>query len=151
MIKYQGSCWNGAVVAQLIRNQQAVGSNPISSSILKVVQKYLGYLFWFLKWDLKQGENCLAIVIYTNPDGVHEFASFVSNQFKNITHKAPTKSADIRYSHRSGVDLYSKEEYNSFGWVRANDVVNEWYWNNFTQNYADAVYNKAKQIQEKYL
>ena len=37
---------------------------------------------------------------------------------------------------------YAEKQYNNFGWVRANDVVNEGYWNNFTRNYADAVHNK---------
>ena len=36
----------------------------------------------------------------------------------------------------------TKSQYNNFGWVRANDVVSEGYWDNFTRNYADAVYNK---------
>ena len=38
---------------------------------------------------------------------------------------------------------YTKKQYNDFGWVRANDVVSEGYWDNFTRNYADAVYNKG--------
>ena len=37
---------------------------------------------------------------------------------------------------------YTEKQYNNFGWVRANDVVNEGYWDNFTRNYADAVNNK---------
>lgn len=37
-------------------------------------------------------------VIYTAPDGTHEFVSLVSEQFKSIDNANPTKDADIRYS-----------------------------------------------------
>lgn len=38
--------------------------------------------------------------IYTHPDGVHEFVSYTSNQFKNADNKTPTSDPDIRYSER---------------------------------------------------
>lgn len=37
---------------------------------------------------------------------------------------------------------YTEKQYNKFGWVRANDIINEGYWDNFTRNYSDAVNNK---------
>ena len=40
-------------------------------------------------------------------------------------------------------DTYTKTQYNNFGWVRDNDILNEGYWDNFTRNYADAVYSKG--------
>ena len=42
---------------------------------------------------------------------------------------------------------YTKEQYESFGWVRANNVINAGYWRNFTENFAQAVsgnYNYPK-------
>ena len=56
--------------------------------------------------------------------------------------KSPTQtrgSPDAKTSR----ETYTKTQYNNFGWVRANDVVSEGYWDNFTRNYADAVYNKG--------
>ena len=37
---------------------------------------------------------------------------------------------------------YTKEEYENFGWVRANNILSAGYWKNFTANFADAVANK---------
>ena len=37
---------------------------------------------------------------------------------------------------------YTKEEYENFGWVRANNILSAGYWKNFTENFADAVANK---------
>ncbi len=34
---------------------------------------------------------------------------------------------------------YSKEDYNNFGWVRQNNVINAGYWKAFTENFAQAV------------
>jgi hypothetical protein len=88
-------------------------------------------------------------VIYTNVDGVHEYVAFESNQFKNITNKAPTKSADIRYSSRKSVDLYSKKEYNSFGWARANDVLSAFENERLRSMFADAKTNQSKPPKSK--
>ena len=81
-------------------------------------------------------------VIYTNVDGVHEYVAFESNQFKNITNKAPTKSADIRYSHRSGVDKYTLKEYNNYGWARAT-LVKHRDWDEANEK---LVYNNSNRI-----
>ena len=34
---------------------------------------------------------------------------------------------------------YTQQQYNNFGWVRANNVLNAGYWKNFTENFAQAV------------
>ncbi len=58
---------------------------------------------------------------------------------------------DSTYSYtpkgENGVDNYTEEQYNNFGWVRANNVINAGYWRNFTENFAQAVsgnYNYPK-------
>ena len=94
-------------------------------------------------------------VIYTNEEyGGHEFVILESNQFKSIDNKTPTVNTDIRYSGRkkSGtVDITYKngytysmsiDDYNNYGWVQANDIVNSGYWKNFERNYAEAKGNK---------
>ena len=43
------------------------------------------------------------------------------------------------YTPQKDVDNYTEEQYNSFGWVRANNVINAGYWRNFTENFARAV------------
>ena len=48
--------------------------------------------------------------IYTHPDGVHEYVSFVSSQFKSIENKTPTSDPDIRYSGRK-TKRYSNDDY----------------------------------------
>lgn len=45
---------------------------------------------------------------------------------------------------------YSNEDYNNFGWVRQNNVINAGYWRNFTENFAQAVENLQKYPQTKY-
>jgi len=39
-------------------------------------------------------------IIFDNGNGTHQFVSFESNQFKNISNKAPTSSSDIRFSRK---------------------------------------------------
>ena len=53
---------------------------------------------------------------------------------------------DTRYSFtpKKDVDNYTEEQYNDFGWVRANNVISAGYWKNFTENFADAVANNYK-------
>ena len=48
----------------------------------------------------------------------------------------------VQEQSRDYLSDYTDEDYNNFGWVRVNDVVSEGYWDNFTRNYAEAVYNK---------
>ena len=48
----------------------------------------------------------------------------------------------VQEQSRDYLSDYTDEDYNNFGWIRANDVVSEGYWDNFTRNYAEAVYNK---------
>lgn len=61
--------------------------------------------------------------------------------------RGPPKSSEGRASAEFG--QYTKEQYENFGWVRANNVINAGYWRNFTENFAQAVsglqtYPKAK-------
>lgn len=41
-------------------------------------------------------------------------------------------------------ESYTKDEYQRFGWVRANDILNSGEYSNFTSKFADAVENKFK-------
>ena len=52
-----------------------------------------------------------------------------------------TDDSQLSYTptEENGVDNYTEEQYNSFGWVRANNVISAGYWRNFTQNFAKAV------------
>ena len=43
------------------------------------------------------------------------------------------------YSPENNIDNYTEEQYNNFGWVRANNVINAGYWKNFTENFARAI------------
>ena len=51
--------------------------------------------------------------------------------------RGPPKSVEGKASAEFG--QYTKEQYESFGWVRANNVINAGYWRNFTENFAQAV------------
>ena len=55
-----------------------------------------------------------------------------------MSRKGITSSVD------SDIDNYTKEQYNNFGWVRANNVLNAGYYRNFTENFAQAVENLQK-------
>ena len=49
---------------------------------------------------------------------------------------------------------YTKEQYENFGWVRANNVISAGYWRNFTENFAQAVsenYNYPKNKNGEYM
>jgi hypothetical protein len=52
----------------------------------------------------------------------------------------PPKTQEGKASREFGE--YTKEQYESFGWVRANNILSAGYWKNFTANFADAVANK---------
>ena len=54
---------------------------------------------------LRQVHNVLGYdgVIYTAPDGTHEFVSLVSEQFKNIDNTNPTSNPDINFSLKGGL------------------------------------------------
>ena len=74
-----------------------------------------------------------------------------------ISKRFDLKNDDIRYSiskgkgskpsfvenfnttNQNSVYNYNKEQYNSFGWVRQNDVINSGYWKAFTENFSQAV------------
>ncbi len=43
-----------------------------------------------------------------------------------------------------GIEKYSEEEYNNYGWVRSNDVVSPGYWSDFTSKFASAKTNQQK-------
>lgn len=58
------------------------------------------------------------------------------------TAKSPTQTRGSPDG-KASRDTYTKTQYNNFGWVRDNDILNEGYWDNFTRNYADAVYSKG--------
>ena len=47
------------------------------------------------------------------------------------------ESDEMRYNE------YTEEQYESFGWVRANDVLNSGEWKDFTSKFADAVTGKV--------
>ena len=52
----------------------------------------------------------------------------------------PSDSNQYSYtSRKDSVDNYTEKQYNDFGWVRDNDVINAGYWKNFTENFAQAV------------
>lgn len=69
------------------------------------------------------------------------YVAFEPNQIKLTTNKNPTLNADMRYSLKSD---YTESEYNNFGWVRANDVLNAGQYNNFTEKFAKAVASGVK-------
>ena len=51
-------------------------------------------------------------IIFDNGNGTHQFVSFESNQFKNISNKAPTSSSDIRFSRKETLDNSNNKQYN---------------------------------------
>ena len=96
------------------------------------------------KWDDAMAEINDYLETHTRADTVKyadEHGIKISDKDRKLA-KQET-AGKIKHMARGKVDTYTEKEYNDFGWVRANDVVNEGYWNNFTRNYADAVYNKA--------
>ena len=71
------------------------------------------------------------------------YVAFEPNQIKLTTNKNPTLNEDMRYSLNDKSE-YTKEEYNNFGWVRANEVLNVGEYKNFTEKFAKAVTNGVK-------
>ena len=68
----------------------------------------------------------------------------ISQKSKKSTDNSKKIADDDRnqYSYTSrkdSVDNYTEKQYNDFGWVRDNDVINAGYWKNFTENFAQAV------------
>ena len=61
--------------------------------------------------------------------------------------RGPPKSSEGRASAEFG--QYTKEQYESFGWVRANNVINAGYWRNFTENFAQAVSGNYNYLKNK--
>lgn len=57
------------------------------------------------------------------------------------------KLKNVRFA--ANLDTDAKKQYNSFGWVRANDVINAGYYRNFTENFAQAVSNLQKYPKSK--
>ena len=50
----------------------------------------------------------------------------------------------LSYYLDDGIDNMSEKDYNNYGWVRANDIINSGYWDNFAENFAQAVNGKHK-------
>ena len=75
-----GSCENDVDILAEMSNGGAGVEN-----VLTIVRKTIGY----------DG------IIFDNGNGTHQFVSFESNQFKNVTNKTPTESKDIRFSKKS--------------------------------------------------
>ena len=78
---------------------------------------------------------------------VNELGEFMEGILPEIQkaarpNKAPTQTWGTPEG-KASRENYTKEQYDRFGWVRANEVVNSGYWNNFAKNYAEAVYNKG--------
>ena len=65
----------------------------------------------------------------------------------------PYEMTNIRFSRTTSaktVEKYTEEQYNNYGWVRANNVLTAGYWRNFTENFAQAVENLQKYPQTEY-
>ncbi len=71
-----------------------------------------------------------------------EFLAKLKGEVKENTKKArgPPKRVEGKASAEFGE--YTKEQYESFGWVRENNILSAGYWKNFTENFAQAVASK---------
>lgn len=74
------------------------------------------------------------------------FGSAKTGESKNVldkTNDAEYNVDESQYAHTPTINVggysYTQEQYNNFGWVRANNVINAGYWRNFTENFAQAV------------
>ena len=70
------------------------------------------------------------------------YVIFEPNQFKRKDNKNPTADPDMRFALAEDTEAianYTEKQYNSFGWVRANDVISAGHWKTFTTNFADAI------------
>ncbi|GEM_PF-3811457 len=77
---------------------------------------------------------------------INERSSFdsISENRENVNIKQKKGSDDTQYSLRDlddgkgGIYNYTKEQYERFGWVRANDVLSAKVWEDFTEKFAKA-------------
>jgi hypothetical protein len=112
---------------------------PITNAIIAVMQD--------VRQDTitpMQGAKLLPEAYATN--GVKGLESIYNHSTGNLYNRylEKAKQYDTVPKGKASQELgeYTEEQYNDFGWVRANDVINEGYWDNFTRNYADAVNSK---------
>lgn len=70
-----------------------------------------------------------------------EYVTFRGNLIKLTTNENPTYSRDIRYALSEvtkTIANYTEDQYNNFGWVRANDVLTARQWTDFNIKFAQA-------------
>ncbi len=111
--------------------------------------------------DLVEATELFNEINGTNFDGFildSETVIFRSEQAKLTSNKAPTKNVDIRYAFDdSEVDnsneksyTYTKEQYEKFGWARANDVLSKKENACLRSLFADAVSKQANPPRTKF-
>ena len=82
----------------------------------------------------KNGQNVLQ-----NGQDVTENVPFVSETSGGVIESKNTGTIAPK-----NVDNYTEEQYNNFGWVRTNDVLNSGEWKDFTSKFAAAVSKQTK-------
>lgn len=66
--------------------------------------------------------------------------SFLDEGSRFALPKTDSEDAEPKSDQRFALTDYNEEEYNSFWWVRANDVINVGYWDNFINKYRRNIY-----------
>ncbi len=140
------------------------GSNPQAAIRKDVLDKNIAHFWANVKWE-KQKNKTFSTKEAAMPSAIRlalEKAGYIDQdghikymqESEDLSQDGDDSSYSYTHKDENGVDNYTEEQYNNFGWVRANNIINAGYWRNFTENFAQAVsgnYNYPKNKKGDYM
>ena len=129
---------NNPILDDILRREADLRESGLSQKeTLKKIQSEFGYDGIIAEYNRR------ALVAF-NPEQIKSADAVTYDDNGNViplSERFNEKSKDIRHQARN-VDKYTEKEYNSFGWVRANEVLATDEYHNFTSEFSKAKTSK---------